>query len=66
MNHSEIVVVGSLNTDLVATVERFPNAGETLVGSDFKIYCGGKGANQAYAVGLTGGTCRHGRASRRR
>lgn len=51
----EIVVVGSLNTDLVATVERFPEAGETLPGSDFKVYCGGKGANQAYAAGRLGG-----------
>jgi len=52
---SEIVVVGSLNTDLVATVERFPEAGETLLGSDFKVYCGGKGANQAYAAARLGG-----------
>ncbi len=52
----EIVVVGSLNTDLVATVERFPEAGETLLGSDFKVYCGGKGANQAYAAGRLGGS----------
>ncbi len=51
----DIVVVGSLNTDLVATVDRFPEAGETLHGMDFKVYCGGKGANQAYAAGRLGG-----------
>jgi len=55
MTRSAIVVVGSLNTDLVATVGRFPLAGETVVGRDFKLYCGGKGANQAYAGARLGG-----------
>lgn len=55
LTQAEIVVIGSLNTDLVTTVGRFPDAGETLVGDDFKIYCGGKGANQAYAAGQLGG-----------
>ena len=55
MNGCDIVVIGSLNSDLVATVERFPNAGETLTGRDFVINCGGKGANQAYAAAALGG-----------
>ena len=38
------------------TVERFPNAGETVAGRDFRIYCGGKGANQACAAGRLGGS----------
>jgi ribokinase len=50
-----IVVVGSLNADLVARVPRFPAPGETVPGTDFAIYPGGKGANQACAAGRLGG-----------
>lgn len=46
---SEIVVVGSLNMDMVVRVERRPARGETVMGSDFFMSPGGKGANQAYA-----------------
>ena len=49
-----IVVVGSINTDLVSVTERIPLAGETVLSSDFKIYPGGKGANQAVAVAQRG------------
>ena len=49
-----IVVVGSINTDLVSLTERIPLAGETVLGSDFHIYPGGKGANQAVAVARLG------------
>jgi ribokinase len=49
-----IVVVGSINADLVAQVERIPRAGETVLGSKFKIHPGGKGGNQAVAVGRLG------------
>jgi ribokinase len=49
-----IVVVGSINTDLVAVTQRMPTAGETVVGSDFQIHPGGKGANQAVAVARLG------------
>jgi ribokinase len=44
-----IVVVGSINIDLVANTERIPVEGETTTGQDFHIYPGGKGANQAVA-----------------
>jgi ribokinase len=50
-----IVVVGSLNADLVQRVERFPRPGETVTGSDLDIVPGGKGANQACAAALLGG-----------
>lgn len=53
-----IVVVGSLNADLVVRTERFPNPGETLHGSDLAILPGGKSANQAVAAGRLGGTVR--------
>ncbi|RDI96366.1 ribokinase [Meiothermus sp. QL-1] len=45
-----IVVVGSLNMDLVVRVKRHPRAGETLLGSDYETHFGGKGANQAVAA----------------
>ncbi len=46
----EIVVVGSLNLDLAATVERLPRASETISGSALRRSPGGKGANQAIAA----------------
>jgi ribokinase len=49
-----IVVVGSINTDLVAVTERIPAVGETVIGTDFQIHPGGKGANQAVAVARLG------------
>jgi len=52
---SEIVVVGSLNADLVTRLERFPAPGETVTALDFAVHPGGKGANQAYAAARLGG-----------
>jgi ribokinase len=49
-----IVVVGSINIDLVAVTKRIPVVGETVIGSDFQIHPGGKGANQAVAVARLG------------
>lgn len=49
-----VVVVGSLNADLVVSVERFPAAGETVPGRDFAVFPGGKGANQACAAARLG------------
>lgn len=51
---SRIFVVGSLNADLVLQTERLPEVGETLSGSDLRVYPGGKGANQAYAAARLG------------
>jgi ribokinase len=47
----KICVVGSLNMDLVATGERIPVVGETVLGETFKQVPGGKGANQAASMG---------------
>lgn len=49
-----IVVVGSINIDLVSNAERIPLQGETIIGTEFQTHPGGKGANQAVAVGLLG------------
>jgi len=49
-----LTVVGSINLDLVARVERLPRPGETLVGRDFVRVPGGKGANQAVAAARLG------------
>jgi ribokinase len=49
-----IVVVGSINTDLVAIADRIPAVGETVLGTGFQIHPGGKGANQAVAVARLG------------
>lgn len=54
MGLKPIVVVGSINTDLVSLTDRIPLVGETVLGSDFKIYPGGKGANQAVAIARLG------------
>ena len=49
-----VVVVGSLNIDLVTRVERHPRPGETLMGDGLQRLAGGKGANQAVAARLAG------------
>ncbi|MEB0008798.1 ribokinase [Pseudomonas sp. MH9.2] len=51
---AKVVVVGSLNMDLVTRAERLPRAGETLAGDSFAIVSGGKGANQAVAAARLG------------
>jgi ribokinase len=50
-----IVVVGSLNQDLVVNLHRAPDAGETVHGESIRAFFGGKGANQAYAAARLGG-----------
>ena len=54
MEPPRVVVLGGINMDLVATVERFPVPGETVVGRAFTTYPGGKGANQAVAASRLG------------
>ncbi len=51
-----LVVVGSLNMDFVVTVERLPAPGETVLGRDFQMIPGGKGANQACAAARLSGS----------
>lgn len=50
-----ILVVGSANLDLVFQCPEFPRPGETLLGGEFATHPGGKGANQAVAIGRLGG-----------
>lgn len=50
----KLCVIGSLNMDLVTKMENFPKPGETIVGESFKTFPGGKGANQAVALGKLG------------
>ena len=51
---SKIVVIGSSNTDMVVQSERLPRPGESVLGGDFMMAGGGKGANQAVAVARMG------------
>lgn len=50
----DVVVVGSANLDLVARTTRLPKPGETVLGSNYFEFCGGKGANQAIAAARAG------------
>lgn len=50
-----ILVAGAINTDLVATMRRAPEPGETVTGMSFAIHGGGKGANQSVAIARSGG-----------
>ena len=51
---ARVVVVGSINMDMVVATEVFPRLGETLFGQRFATYPGGKGANQAVAAARLG------------
>lgn len=50
----KILVIGSINTDMVVTLDKRPRPGETVLGNDFSIVAGGKGANQAVAAARAG------------
>jgi ribokinase len=53
--NGHIVVVGSLNMDLVVRALHYPQPGETIFGTEFRTFPGGKGANQAVAAARLGG-----------
>jgi ribokinase len=53
---NKIFVVGSMNMDLIIKADRIPDLGETLQGTNFCMLPGGKGANQAVACSILGGT----------
>ena len=50
-----IIVIGSINTDMVVKAEVLPRPGQTVLGDSFFIHSGGKGANQAVAAARLGG-----------
>src|SRR5512136_1892705 len=54
MASNRIVVVGSSNTDMIIKLDRIPRPGETLLGGDFVMAAGGKGANQAVGAARAG------------
>jgi sugar/nucleoside kinase (ribokinase family) len=51
---SRIVVVGSSNTDMIIKAAKIPRPGETILGGEFLMAAGGKGANQAVAATRAG------------
>jgi ribokinase len=51
---AHVVVIGSLNVDLVVSADRLPTPGETVLGGRFSVHDGGKGANQAVAAARAG------------
>lgn len=53
-----VVVLGSLNMDLIGRTARFPSPGQTVLGSTFSTVPGGKGGNQAVAAARAGATVR--------
>jgi ribokinase len=55
MPPAKIIVIGSSNTDMVVKSDRLPAPGETILGGDFLMNPGGKGANQAVAAAKLGG-----------
>jgi len=57
MHQTKVVVVGSANMDLVGIALALPRPGETLLGTDFIMVPGGKGANQAIAAARAGASC---------
>jgi ribokinase len=57
LNAPSIVVIGSINMDLVVRAPHVPHPGETVLGHSFATIPGGKGANQAVAAARLGGDC---------
>lgn len=57
MGNRPILVIGSINMDLVIKSSFIPRPGETVIGESFYRACGGKGANQAVTISRLGGNC---------
>lgn len=51
---NKVIVLGSINMDMVMETDRLPKVGETLLGQSINYYVGGKGANQAVAAARVG------------
>lgn len=56
MGKNRVLVIGSSNTDMILKVARVPKSGETILGGEFAMCAGGKGANQAVGAARAGGT----------
>ncbi|ACS87727.1 MULTISPECIES: ribokinase [Musicola] len=54
MKSGKLVVLGSINADHILNLEQFPRPGETVIGKQYGVAFGGKGANQAVAAGRSG------------
>ncbi|MGC6389426.1 ribokinase [Ewingella sp. S1.OA.A_B6] len=54
MDTGKLVVLGSINADHILNIEQFPQPGETVIGKQYTVAFGGKGANQAVAAGRAG------------
>ncbi|WP_337264219.1 MULTISPECIES: ribokinase [unclassified Serratia (in: enterobacteria)] len=54
METGKLVVLGSINADHILNIEQFPHPGETVIGKQYNVAFGGKGANQAVAAGRSG------------
>ncbi|WP_350307161.1 ribokinase [Photorhabdus viridis] len=54
MGTAKLAVLGSINADHILNLKSFPRPGETVIGKQYQIAFGGKGANQAVAAGRSG------------
>lgn len=54
MKSGKLVVLGSINADHILNLAQFPRPGETVIGKQYGVAFGGKGANQAVAAGRSG------------
>ncbi|WP_431224431.1 ribokinase [Serratia sp. L9] len=54
METGKLVVLGSINADHILNIQQFPQPGETVIGKQYNVAFGGKGANQAVAAGRSG------------
>ena len=54
MKTGKLVVLGSINADHILNINHFPEPGETVIGKQYTVAFGGKGANQAVAAGRSG------------